>query len=157
MIVPNIRDTKTITPYLSITEENAYYQGYLKEEDANYIAGYDACVNEFENYLYNLDILEDAEILGELRRENWDELYSQFLDTENTDNEMDIQMVKSPICRLLLTLARGFFEYAEGERNMMGVSILDNMSEEEYDKQVKKCKNGYKNILMRLEAHEKGE
>ena len=151
MMIPDIRSKTSISLYDTEEKENAYYQGYLTEKDATFLAGYDVCAQQFENFISSLEFTSDTELSGELAREKWDEIYKEFLDRENTDDLMDIQSVRSPICRAILTLARELFLYTESERDSIGVSMIESMEDKDYELQVEKCKSGYKNILLRIE------
>ena len=143
-------------------EENAYYQGYLNEKDAEYIAGYDYAVEVmFESFFYNLDIYTDEhEDCGfdDQRLASFNRHFSDFIQKENTSEPLDLETIEDSHIRLLLSMYRSFHHYAEMERDEIGTGLIEGMEEADYDDCREKCKQGYKNILLRIqEAKEKGE
>ena len=161
--IPDIRDKyepdfKGNTPE-SERQENAYYQGYLNDKDAEYIAGYDYAVDDvFESFFYNIDIYADDIEECDVDFEAFEHYFSEFIAREYTDEPLDLDEVGDTHIRLMLTMFRSFQHYAEMERDEMGTGLIENMEESEYDECRKNCKNGYKNVLLRVqEAKEKGE
>ena len=93
-------------------EDDTYNEKYLNENDKKYVCGFDHAVNDcLESFFYNLDAY-DFEVEGEdldLGRvlDNHDELKERFL--------------------------ANMKEHFESARDAMIVSMIDNMSEEEYE------------------------
>lgn len=134
-------------------QENAYYQGYLNEKDAEYLAGFDYAVEDtLESFCYNLDIYEDDILEScEIDFDAFRDAFSTFIEREYTDDELDLDTIDDKQIRLILALFRAFQHYAEMERDEMGTSLIENMEEADYDECRRKCKEGYKNILLRIE------
>ena len=136
-------------------QENAYYQGYLNEKDAEYLAGFDYAVEDtLESFCCNLDIYADELEACGFDLEAFNATFNDFIEKEYSDEPMN----EDTPTQIALTLFRAFQHYAEMERDEMGTSLIENMSESEYDECREKCKAGYKNALLRVEeAREKGE
>ena len=166
--IPDIR-AEFIKPLYNSTEagkemtehpkENAYYQGNLDEESANYLAGFDHAVDKtFENFLYNLDVyIDDLEECGfdDQRLHAFNEQLPDFLNREfYSDEPLDLETVKDSQIRLIFTLARKFWEWAEMDRDEIGTGLIESMGEEQLAECTMKRKAGYKNYLLRLEEEE---
>lgn len=144
------------------SEENSYYQGYLNEKDAEYLAGFDYAVEDtLESFCYNLDIYSDALENCGFDEDKFTKFYndfSLFIEQEYTDNPLDIESIEDEQIRLILTLFRAFQHYSEMKRDEIGSSLIEGMEESDYVECRQKCKDGYKNVLLRIEcAKEKGE
>ena len=154
-VKPLFENTKEGKKMIENPERNYYYQGYLDEEGANYIAGYDYAVEQtFTNFLYNLNIwLDDFEECGfdDIRMDKFNKQFQEFVERESTDNPMDLESVKDCSVKLILTLYRRFQEYAEMERDEVGVGLINSMSDEEKEQCRRLYEDGYKNLLLRLE------
>lgn len=150
--IPNIREIikKPLTS-LGKEEENGYYQGYLDDQRAEFLAGYDYAVEEiFTNFFYNLDVyLDRLDECGfdDVRLDKFSKVFEDFQENE----EFDIENVQDTSVRLLLTLIECFQDWAEMERDEVGVSLIESMSDEEYEECVEKYKAGYKNTLVKRE------
>ena len=170
-IIPNIRDkfvkplfenTKVGKEMLENPEPNAYYQGNLDEESASYIAGYDHVVEEvlpnfFQNLIMYLDQFEECGF-DDQRVSALNNHLTEFLALEKTDTPLDLDTISDSQIRLVLTIIRTFWSYAEMERNDIGTSFIESMSDEERAECQDKCKAGYKNFLSLIqEAKEKGQ
>ena len=138
-----------------VNTENDYYQGILSEEDANYLAGFDYAVEDvLEGFLFNLEMyLDDLEECGfdDIRLGNFDRHFKEFIEKERSGEPLDLDTIKDTQIRLIFTLFRKFHNYAEMSRDEMGTSMIDSMSDEQYEECKKKYKDGYKNALLRLE------
>ena len=146
--IPDMRD-----------ENNNYYQGYLNDSDAEYIAGYDYAVEDiFEEFMYNLDVYtNDFRDLG-VDLDAFNNTFKDFIEKEYTDDAIDLKDISDTQIRLILTLFRTFQDYAEMKRDDMGASLIESMSDAEFEECKQRYKDGYKNVILRIEeAKEQGE
>lgn len=134
-------------------KENAYYQGYLNDRDAEFLAGYDYCIETvIRNFFYNLDLNMDEMEEGGYdyqRLHRFNEHYSEYLKSIDEGKEFDLESISDSNIRLLISIIDSLFDYAECDRDEIGTSMIDNMSDDEYDEAVEKYKAGYRNILVK--------
>lgn len=173
-LIPDIRSKEIKPLYPNTAEgqkmlkekpENGYYQGYLNDEDANYLAGYDYAVEEMlAGVIFNIsdalyEVSEDYED-DELEKatEELESVANEFLDKKlsNSNEDFDLASVKNPKARLILSVFNEIFNWAEMERDELGTSLIESMGKEEYKVCRERCMNGYKNAVMKqCEAWEK--
>jgi len=136
-------------------EGSYYYQGYLDEQSANYLAGYDYAMEDtIDSFFYNLEIyLDELEECGfdDQRLKAFEKHYTEFRQLEGTNDPIDLNTIEDSQIKLVLTLIRGLIDYAEMERDEIGTSLIDSMSDEELKKTVDDYNKGYKNLVLRLE------
>lgn len=155
-IKPLFENTKGGREMLENPEPNAYYQGNLDEQSANYLAGYDYAVENvltefFQNLISYLDQLEESGF-DDQRLKAFDKHFLEFIAKEGTNEPLDLDTIEDTQIRLVLTLIRTFWDYAECQRDEIGVSLIELMDDEERAECQDKCKAGYKNYLLRLET-----
>lgn len=160
--IPDIRNPKIETLYKNTEgakdidgKENPYFQGYLDDKSAEFLAGYDWAIEKiFDSFFYNLDIYADEldEVgFDDVRIKNFDKFYVDFLEKEYTDSPIEIDSIKDSKIALILAIYRAFKDYAEGERDELGVSMIESMSEADYKASRERYKAGYKNAVLRLQ------
>ena len=158
--IPDIREPVINTLYKGTAgadavdgKENPYFQGFLNDNDANFLAGFDWIVEEvLTSFLYNLDVCEDELQECGFEAENQGDFYeilNQFLEQEETDSPMDLTQLDNDKIALILALYRGFRKWAECERDELGTSMIEAMSEEEYEECRERSKAGYKNAVTK--------
>ena len=152
--IPDIRSRKrrkmynTMTGKDAGTDQNSYWQGYLNKDDAMFLGAYDTAMSVVSDYFNNLEIDEDKfqeldidittvdqEIIASNKK------YSEYSDEECSDMSKETKM--------FLLLKENMFRFLESERNNIGVSMIDQMSDVEYEAIKSKADTGeYKNILI---------
>ena len=158
--IPIIRDLYKEKLFLRNSDEepeiNAYYEGFLSEEDAREISGIDFAMLEAEAaFIYDLQDIDgfastsfdvskiDVEALEKFAH---NEEYDPF---ENGD-EAELSRLSNETKIIMLIYSR-VFSAIENGRNMRGVSMIESMSDEERDKNESEFLEGnYKNALIRL-------
>ena len=137
--IPNVREKMT-TPLTakSVSKPNAYWQGYLNDEDAEFVAGFDWAITIVARLFFdNLDIYEGG---------------TPDIGVEDINLSLPEYFEKHP--DKLNVFRSCLFDYAEAERNELVVSMLDDMGEEEYNKRKADVDNGAVEcalFLMRFE------
>ncbi len=164
--IPNIREKfeKNIITGETKNDENgypianAYWEGYLKEDDAREIYGIDTAISEIDNLLaYNAEHFDDyAEILG-IEEGMLTEKECEFVFEDNTDvlslSEKDMNNY-SKKALFMKALKQAIIDWFEIVRDETGVSMIDNMDEDEYEARVKEVdKDGDQNILLRCKIN----
>lgn len=142
-------------------DDEYYNEKYLNEADSEYINGYDSSIDDnIDNFFTNLmnwedDIKEalfpdpeDEEKVNEAVKMNFETIWND--DMYYSDYQIEDLEAMSPYTRLFLFLKEKMLEWAEGNRNEMITSMLENMDESEYDGLKKKADAGeYKNAIVR--------
>lgn len=134
------RRTKMIMPDCR-TDAN-YNQRYLKEEDAQFVRGYDWCAETVvDNFFDNLEMLQDdylMKILNEKLPEHH-EAYGTTYEWECCFAE------EEPEERKIETYGDYFrsklLDWMESDRDELIVSLIDDMTEEEYAAAREKAKS----------------
>ena len=164
-MIPNIRaeytmplfpNTKEGKQMIKDKEPNGYYQGLLSDEDAEYLAGYDYAIEQMlASLIYNIsdyfDELVEDEIISEESLDLVEELAGDFVDGELDEEgkRLELSEIKDPMARLIFTVFRAVFDWAEMERDELGTSMIESMGEEEYQKCRERLADGYKNAIVR--------
>ena len=120
-------------------EPNPYYEGYLNEQDKVYINGYDHNTeNVVTNFFYNTDIYtERFEQIGfDPLKVDANVLQDEKDIDDYSEEELDAMSMET---KVLLAIANSLLEYIESDRNMLITSMIDNLSEKDYNE-------NYKNI-----------
>ena len=158
--IPDTR-YKMVPPYFEGTwgdkkeehKDNAYWQGYLGENDSKWVAGYDQAIDDMLNMFNNMECFEEY-------------LEAMGLDVEDMiqpDDVPDLETcAEEPIYNLSDNLLSemtyevrvqiGFMQmlmhWMENERDELITGILDN--DEDYEEHVKNVRDyGYKNAVIR--------
>ena len=123
--------------YIPNCREDKYYnQKYLNEKDRTEIIGYDWCTEEVvDNFFDNIeDMFERDSYIGHVLNE-------ELSEDEREEYDMIVSFgVKEPKevhrkCETYADLIRlRLLEWIESNRDEMIVSMIDNMSDEEYEK-----------------------
>ena len=158
---PLYKTTKAGIEMITHPQDNPYYQGNLDEEGANYLAGFDYVVEELlDNFLINLNVYQDdLDECGfdDQRLKAFDRHYAEFIEREFTETPLDLDTIDDNSIKLILTLVRCFKHWAEMDRDEQGTSLIESMDESKLEECTKKCKAGYKNLLLRLEEKKEEE
>lgn len=139
--------------------DKTYNEKYLKEDDSQFICGYDACTDTVRNFFNNIDSFGDS--------------FEDMLDMDTTklikdiDFEKDIEDFSEEELAEMSTeekTARVFYkaitEWLEIDRDELITGLIDN--DKEFDKHKEEVDSGkYKNAIIRQreyqEKYEKGE
>lgn len=158
-MIPSIREIKRTSLFEGTQGakqdrgENGYFQGFLNDQDAEFLDGFDMVVEEvIDSFIENLSIFQDDFDecgIDDVRLKKLQDVYEEFKLSEDSDAPFDLNLVNDSKIKLILTLVMAFRAYAEMKRDEIGVAMLDNMSDEEYRECVERYKAGYKNILLR--------
>lgn len=118
---------------------NGYYEGYLNDKDASYVAGFDWVVDYcLKNYFSDTqDLLDDITENLSMATDN-DKLCD--LITNLSDNDKNI---------LALAIKNAILDRIEIERDELITSMIDSMSDEEYESFKKKFEEGHRNDVLR--------
>lgn len=132
MLIPNTRLKVVANPYRLATtepEENLYYEGYLGEDDAKEIAGYDWLMqNVLPNFFSNLDLYE----------------------IDSPDCDIELTRLLGNHSDMKDGLLEALLDFAEGQRNDLIVSMIENMDEDEILENKRKFEEeGYRNLVLR--------
>ena len=145
--IPSIRNIKHEGPF-GKGEENGYFQGYLDDDSSTYLAGYDWCIEQvIKNLFFNLDIYQDELDecgVDEEKLEEFNQCYVNYLESDS----FDLDSIKDSKVRLMLTLVKALEDYVESERDELGVSMIESLTQEEYEECKELYKAGYKNRVL---------
>lgn len=114
--IPGVRHKTIRKPYTQQMEENSYWEGYLDNDDKNWLKGYDWAVNEVLSMIF--DNIGDLE-----------------LEVEGEDMDMARFLMNHPEIRQKMKDA--FEQEFERSRDELVVSMIEDYSQEKYD-QLKK-------------------
>lgn len=151
--IPLVRE-KTLKPVcesdkVSKNEINYHWEGYLAENDANFIVGYDYCTDAMMNMMDNLHIYKG---MFELAGLDVDAIDKKILDEdknidEYTEDELSTFSSETKILKALQSI---ILNYADRERSEVIISMIDDMSEEEYFRNKAEVDmQGKKNAILR--------
>jgi hypothetical protein len=158
--IPNVRSKAQIPLYSGtrggkVVGENNYYEGYLSDDDAAYVSGFDwnteMCVS---NYFDNVDIYESEfhdilEALGVDAKE----AFNHILSIDKDGSELTVDDIKNmpdlDKVELLFSIFRKtILQHIESERDELVVTMLDAYSDEEFDTNKKAYINGHRNQVI---------
>ena len=139
--IPNVRE-KFKTPLFQNTqgssvekEINYYWQGYLDEISAQFLAGFDwAILMVVRNFFDNIDMFEDGK--HDISADDINLSICEFFEKHRD---------KLDGCRQCLE------EWAEMGRNELAVSLIEGMDDKELEKRMAAAENGEKNCLYQFE------
>lgn len=114
--IPDVRHKTIRKPYTQQMEENSYWEGYLDNDDKNWLKGYDWAVDEVLSMIF--DNIGDLE-----------------LEVEGEDMDMSRFLMNHPEIRQKMKDA--FEQEFESCRDQLVVSMIEKYSQEKYD-QLKK-------------------
>ncbi len=114
--IPDVRHKTIRKPYTQQMEENSYWEGYLDNDDKNWLKGYDWAVDEVLSMIF--DNIGDLE-----------------LEVEGEDMDMSRFLMNHPEIRQKMKDA--FEQEFESCRDQLVVSMIEKYSPEKYD-QLKK-------------------
>ena len=121
-------------------EKNAYWQGYLNDEDTRELLAYDFTAEDIGAFWANLEDRTEP-LLSALGREDCETLEEAGINVAaiNDDRDMDDLSEEewnalSPETRLLCAVKCALEDVLETERNELVVSMLEDMSDEEYER-----------------------
>ena len=135
--IPNVRE-KFKTPLFKNTqgaaaekEINYYWQGYLDDRSAQFLAGFDwAILMVVRNFFDNMDMFEDGE---------------NDISADDVNLSLCEYFEKHPDKRInFRTCLEG---WAEMERNELAVSLIEGMDDKELEKRMEAAENGENNCL----------
>lgn len=117
--------------------DNAYWQGYLGEEDANFVAGYDYAV------AVNIDcFFDNIDFMGNVEGDN-------VISADDINLSLGRLLEKRP--EMLDDLKQAVFQWMEAERDHLVVGMLDDTDEKEYAERKAKADSGdYANVLYQF-------
>ena len=144
--IPSVR-TKTVTsPYMDKggEKENGYWQGYLDEDNAVFVAGFDFAVKtSADNFFDNIDYLA-----------NYDD--DAIISVDDINLSLSEFFEKHP--NTLEAIRRALLDWLEMSRDELVVSVIDGMEQEEYDRIKGKADSGeYSNILYSFDYEDDPE
>ncbi len=134
--LPNIRELYKRKFNGEKTEEvNAYYQGFLKDEDSAVLAGYDYALQDVGNLLaYNLYDAEGFEYTSFDISKVDSSALSRYIDDNNYDpiEEGDMEELSklSSETKLLFVLYRAIATTLENQRNEFGIGLTESTDED---------------------------
>lgn len=123
--------------YPDCRTDGTYNEKYLNERDKSFVDGFDWCAERaVDNLFDNLDILEDDDLQKFLEKELPYDPHEDY-DWVPTfdDGEKEHREIKTYGDYLRLEL----INYIEAERDVLITSMIDNMDEEEYEKNKRQC------------------
>lgn len=151
--IPCIRDKYEVNAYSKKENDekiNAYWQGFLNDQGVETLSTYDFTADIVENFFENLEVYQDvfADIVeryknatGKQAIVNASEDGENVTDVVNAEvfnREGDLSDAEIGAIPLSTLLARTMYEcmmhWLDMHRDELGVSILDNMNDEEYEK-----------------------
>ena len=151
--IPEVRE-KTLKPLESKVDSkeqpNEYWEGYLNENQSQFIVGYDYCTDAMMNMLDNLKIYKSLFDIAKINIENID--MSIMDEDKNLDeySEDELNRMTSET-KILKAIQGAILKYAERERSELIVSMIDELSEDEYFRIKKDVdKNNKKNAILRF-------
>ncbi len=134
MYIRDARNKYDQNPYKPDSKEpNPYYEGYLDDRDAEFIKGYDWCIEEEVTGFFDGIDIYDSDIDPE--DFDVDKLDYNFIDAEDVSDE-EIKNA-SRESRILRWMKDSILMHIECSRDEIITSMLDNMDEEEYEKNYK--------------------
>ena len=140
--IPNVRE-KFKTPLFKNTqgaavsekEPNYYWQGYLDEKGAQFLAGFDwAILMVIRNFFDNIDMFEDGK--HDISADDINLSICEFFEKHRDKLEGFRQCLE---------------EWAEMGRNELAVSLIEGMNDKELEKRMAAAENGEKNCLYQFE------
>lgn len=156
------------SPKKGETEErpvNNYYEGFLNEEDAHLLCGYDDAMEELsESFKCIKEGLDD---FGGIENTNFDlskideSKINEFLTTEYDpfydDDEEEIAKLSNET-KVVMIIAGYLCQRLSSDRNMIGISLTESMPEEDLEQnKVNYFKNKNLNILERIKRADSEE
>ena len=130
-------------------EENRYYEGYLNEDDSLLLAGYDDAITQVDDAFAALEIFkEDFDEIGfNIKNIDNNIVHDKFFADLSDDEKASL----STETKLVLAMKQSVLMFLEMYRDELGTSMLDNMSDSDYESNVDGFKNDtYKNALTRI-------
>ena len=142
--IPNVRE-KFKTPLFQNTqgssaekEINYYWQGYLDEMSAQFLAGFDwAILMVVRNFFDNIDMFEDGK--HDISADDINLSICEFFEKHRDKLDGFRQCLE---------------EWAEMGRNELAVSLIEGMDDKELEKRMATVENGEKNCLYQFEFEE---
>lgn len=143
--IPDTR--RTYSKLYGKTKENSYYEGYLNDKDAEYVAGFDWVTDLVLRNLFHEGNAEDVyDILVE-NVENISKNEKLIVDLKTLPNDDRKDIVKA-IKFLVL-------DHIEMDRDELITSMIDNMDDDEFAKLKEAYNNGRRNSVLK-QAHALG-
>lgn len=121
--IPDVRHKTIRKPYTQQMEENSYWEGYLDNDDKNWLKGYDWAVDEVLSMIF--DNIGDLE-----------------LEVEGEDMDMARFLMNHPEIRQKMKAA--FEQEFESCRDELVVAMIDGYDAEKYDQLKKAADAAYK-------------
>lgn len=141
--IPPIRERQIESVYAGTKgsnglKENGYWQGFLNDDDTRFLQGYDwASEQTLRNFFYNLDTYADdlARAFGidEIDLGSDDAIAVIFND-KDMDDYSDEEWNAIPVHTRVMAVIKACLEHwMEMDRDELGTSMIDSMSETEYE------------------------
>ena len=151
--IPCIRDKYEVSAYSKKENDkkiNAYWQGFLNDQGIEALNTYDFTADIVENFFENLEVYQDVFVDIVERYKNatgkqaivnvsddgasvTDVVNAEFFNRE--DELSDAEISSTPLSVLLArTVYECMMHWLDMHRDELGVSMLDNMNGEEYEK-----------------------
>lgn len=160
--IPNIRDKFGATRFDKNTDGNKinpYWQGFLDDKGVETLKAYDGACDIVRNFFENLDVYRDdfqelvenyKDATGKTAAVSFPDDYGETEDDVvnapvfNKDKIITAEELKeTPFQALLLrTIYECLMDWMEMSRNEIGVSILDSIPEDQYEKLQDKVLSG---------------
>lgn len=143
--IPDTR--RTYSKLYGKTKENSYYEGYLNDKDAEYVAGFDWVTDLVLRNFFHEDNAEDAYdvLIENVENISKNEHLIKYLEALSSDDKKDI--IKA-IKFLVL-------DHIEMDRDELITSMIDSMDDDEFAKLKEAYNNGRRNSVLK-QAHALG-
>ena len=145
---------KERTDFLGNKEgRNAYYEGYLNDDDSALAIGYDLAIEDMMTAFYNLMAdEEDFSAAGFNVNDIQEEVLSDDEDNDKALDEYTVEerMKMTKETKLVIAFRNFLSSYMELDRNELISSMIEGMDRDEYDRMVALDDAGKKNRLLRF-------
>lgn len=132
---------------------NAYYEGYLDDDDSALAIGYDLAIEDMMTAFYNLMAdEEDFSAAGFNVNDIQEEVLSDDEDNDKTLDEYTVEerMKMTKETKLVIAFRNFLSSYMELDRNELISSMIEGMDRDEYDRMVALDDAGKKNRFLRF-------
>lgn len=155
--IPNVTEIFKENPYKKDAkpELNDYYEGFLNEDGALVLAGYDCAYQDMGNAFLTLDDAEGFEYTNfDISKIDMKKL-QKFLEVDSDydpfyDGDADELSKLSNETKIAMLFFYHIYRNIVGSRNEFGVSLMESMDDDEYNN-LKKAyfEDGYRNTIER--------
>ena len=153
---PNVRN-KTLRPLFNNTagsdkqeRENAYWEGYLNNDDAYMTHGYDYATEVVDTFFHNLDVFEEEFELLDLERYDLPDEHIVFGEKALSEYSEEELARMSETTKIMTLMRTSILKWLEIERDELVVGLIEQCPDDEYNDIKERADKGeYENVVIK--------